>query len=82
MNNAILPRWIDIFLLPIINLLAALCVAGIIIALIGENPFTALVVMLKGAFVYHGGLGYTLYYTTYRRTHIGRYYEHKPRTNI
>ncbi|MGB1440539.1 MAG: ABC transporter permease [Candidatus Puniceispirillaceae bacterium] len=64
MNNAILPRWIDIFLLPIINLLAALCVAGIIIALIGENPFTALVVMLKGAFVYHGGLGYTLYYTT------------------
>lgn len=64
MNNSPLPRWVDIFLIPLINLLAALAVAGIIIALIGENPITALVVMVKGAFVYNGGLGYTLYYTT------------------
>ncbi len=64
MQNSILPRWADIFLLPLINLLAAFVVAGIIIAIIGENPFEALVVMLKGAFIYNGALGYTLYYTT------------------
>ena len=32
--------------------------------MIGENPFTAIVVMMKGAFVYKGALGYTLYYAT------------------
>ena len=46
------------------NVLVALGVAGIIIAALGENPFDALLVMFKGAFVYQGALGYTLYYTT------------------
>ena len=59
-----LPRWIDIGLLPILNILAAFFVSGIIIAMIGENPFTAMSVMMKGAFVYKGALGYTLYYAT------------------
>lgn len=59
-----LPRWADVFVLPIINLLAAFFICGLIIASLGENPFTALVVMIKGAFVYPGSLGYTLYYTT------------------
>jgi len=59
-----LPRWVDIGLLPLLNILAAFVVSGIIIAMIGENPFTALTVMLKGAFVYKGALGYTLFYTT------------------
>ncbi|MGC6535792.1 MAG: ABC transporter permease [Candidatus Puniceispirillaceae bacterium] len=64
MNPAQLARFIDIILLPIINLLAAFIVSGIIIALIGENPFHALGVMIKGAFIYKGALGYTLFYTT------------------
>jgi simple sugar transport system permease protein len=59
-----LPRWIDIGLLPALNILAAFIVSGIIIALIGENPFTAIGVMIKGAFVNKGALGYTLFYTT------------------
>ena len=59
-----LPRWIDIGLLPAINILAAFIVSGIIIALIGENPFQALAVMVKGAFINKGALGYTLFYTT------------------
>ena len=59
-----LPRWIDIGLLPLLNILAAFIVSGIIIAMIGENPFTAMAVMMKGAFVYKGALGYTLYYAT------------------
>lgn len=64
MNKDALPRWIDIGLLPLINLAAALVVSGIIIAIIGENPFVAMGVMLKGAFVYKGAFGYTLFYTT------------------
>ena len=59
-----LPRWIDIGLLPVINILAAFIVAGVIIALIGENPFAALAVLVKGAFFYKGALGYTLFYAT------------------
>ena len=59
-----LPRWADVFLLPIINLSIALIICGVIIFAIGENPWTALIVMLKGAFVFPGSLGYTLYYTT------------------
>ncbi len=64
MNSSALPRWVDIGLLPAINLLAAFVVSGLVIALIGENPFAALAVMLKGALVYPGSLGFTLYYAT------------------
>ena len=42
MNASSLPRWIDIGLLPVLNLIAALTVAGVIIAIIGENPFVAM----------------------------------------
>lgn len=59
-----LPAWADVFVLPIVNLIAALIVCGFIIAILGENPFNALFVLIKGAFVYPGSLGYTLYYTT------------------
>lgn len=59
-----LPRWARITLLPLLNIGVALLLTGIIVALLGENPFAALAVMLKGALVYPGGLGYTLYYTT------------------
>ncbi|MDB9857330.1 ABC transporter permease [Amylibacter sp.] len=59
-----LPRWADIVLLPLINLLAALVLCGLVIFAIGENPFAALKVMINGAFVYQGALGYTLFYTT------------------
>ncbi len=59
-----LPRWVDIGLIPLINLTLALAVSGLVIAAVGEDPIKALGVMLNGAFVYPGGLGYTLYYTT------------------
>ena len=64
MNAQNLPRWVDIGLLPVLNILAALIVSGAIIAMIGEDPFRAMGVMVQGAFVYQGALGYTLYYTT------------------
>ncbi len=59
-----LPNWADIFVLPVLNLLAAFFICGLIVLAVGENPVTALGVMVKGAFVYPGSLGYTLYYTT------------------
>lgn len=59
-----LPRWADLTLLPLINLLVAFFFTGLVILLIGENPLTAMGVMVKGAFVYPGSLGYTLFYTT------------------
>ena len=59
-----LPRWAEIGLLPLINLILALFFSGLVIALVGEDPFRALSVMLQGAFVFPGSLGYTLYYTT------------------
>ena len=58
-----LPRWIDIGLLPAINLLLALVTAGIVVVLIGENPFRVLRVLISGAFSAET-LGYTLYYAT------------------
>ena len=64
MRTAPLPRWAEIGLIPVLNIALALGVSGLVIAALGENPLAALTVMLKGAFVTPGGLGYTLYYTT------------------
>ena len=59
-----LPRWLEIFVVPLVNLLLALLVVALVFVAIGEDPFRALAVMAQGAFVYPGSLGYTLYYTT------------------
>jgi len=59
-----LPPWMDIVVVPIVNLLIALLVSGLIILLIGENPIEAVKIMLVGAFGYDEAIGYTLYYTT------------------
>lgn len=59
-----LPRWVDVGLIPLINILAAFIVSGLVILAIGENPIKALTVMLRGALGYEEGIGYTLYYTT------------------
>ncbi len=59
-----LPRWIDIGILPIINICMALIVAGLILWSIGANPFTAVAILLDGAFGSGYGWGYTLYYAT------------------
>lgn len=59
-----LPAWAEFGLIPLMNLALAFGIAGIVVALLGENPFAALKVMIQGAFIYDGALGYTLYYTT------------------
>ena len=57
-----LPRWVDIGLIPLLNLLAALIITGLVFLAIGESPLESLGIMLNGAFGYGSGLGYTLFY--------------------
>ena len=58
------PPWVGVVLLPVVNLLAAFFVSGLVILAIGENPLRALGIMMNGAFGYQEGIGFTLYFTT------------------
>jgi general nucleoside transport system permease protein len=59
-----LPTWVDIGLIPLLNLLVALVVAGLVVLIIGENPFEAMWIMLKGAVGSIKGWSFLLYYAT------------------
>ncbi len=59
-----LPAWADYGLVPLINLLVAFAVAGLVVLLVGENPFRAAVILVDGAFGSGQGIAYTLYYAT------------------
>ena len=59
-----LPKWVDIALIPFINLLLALFVSGLVVLYIGENPIEAMQIMVNGAIGSTYGWGYTLYYAT------------------
>ncbi|MEH6476238.1 MAG: ABC transporter permease [Sneathiella sp.] len=58
------PAWVNLALIPLVNLLAAFVLSGIVIVIVGDNPFKALEVLIYGAFGYADAIGYTLYYTT------------------
>jgi simple sugar transport system permease protein len=51
-------------LFPLIAVLAAFVVGGIIVWLIGDNPFEAYRILLGSALSYPEGIGYTLFYAT------------------
>ena len=59
-----LPRWVDVGVLPMVNLGMAAIAAGLVVMAVGEDPLDAVRLMLYGAFGYDEGFGYTLYYTT------------------
>ncbi len=59
-----LPRWMDVALLPAVNLAIALLVAGGVVALVGFEPLQVLALLIKGAFGSQAGISYTLYYAT------------------
>src|SRR5690349_15234074 len=59
-----LPRWADVIVLPLLNVVLAFLVGGLIVLAVGQNPLQAVGIMLYGAFGYGAGFGYTLYYTT------------------
>lgn len=64
MSDIELPAWIEVVLIPVLNIMMALFFAGLIILAIGENPIEAVGIMINGAFGYDEAIGYTLYYTT------------------
>ncbi|HWH82778.1 MAG TPA: ABC transporter permease [Burkholderiaceae bacterium] len=59
-----LPRWVDVLLLPLVNLAIALLAAAVVVAAIGQSPAQVLTMLVRGAFGTERGLSYTLYYTT------------------
>jgi len=59
-----LPVWADIALLPLANIALAFITVGIIVRLIGVDPFHALRLLVVGAVGSSESIGYTLYYTT------------------
>ena len=59
-----LPGWVNLGLLPLLNLAAAFVVSGVIVLLLGENPLEAVRLLIFGAFGYEEAIGYTLFYTT------------------
>jgi general nucleoside transport system permease protein len=59
-----LPRWLDLVVLPLVNLALAFAVSAIVLLAIGQNPVQVLALLVKGAFGSPSGIGYTLYYTT------------------
>jgi len=59
-----LPKWADVVLLPLINIALAFIVVGVIVALLGVDPFHALKLLVLGAVGSPESIGYTLYYAT------------------
>jgi simple sugar transport system permease protein len=59
-----LPRWIDIGVLPAVNVVIALIIAGLIVSAIGVSPLHAVRLLVIGAIGDPEAIGYTLYYAT------------------
>ncbi|PZQ46976.1 MAG: sugar ABC transporter permease [Rhodovulum sulfidophilum] len=59
-----LPRWADLALIPAVNLLLALLVAGLVVVFIGENPLRAVQLLISGSLGSSYGIGFTLFYAT------------------
>ncbi|MFL6658018.1 MAG: ABC transporter permease [Massilia sp.] len=63
MKTTELPRWATAFVLPLLNLLTALLVAGLVIRMLGESPTESLGILVANS-LNLDGLGYTLFYAT------------------
>jgi ABC-type uncharacterized transport system permease subunit len=59
-----LPNWAEYGLIPLVNLVVAFLISGLVVILAGENPLQAAYLMVSGAFGSGEGIGYTLFYAT------------------
>ncbi len=64
MSQAKVPFWVNLALIPLLNISLAFIISGLVIYSIGQDPIKATKYMLYGAFGYKEGIGYTLYYAT------------------
>ena len=58
------PRWVDVGLVPLLSVLIAFAISGVIVLIIGEDPLEAVEFLVIGAFGDGYNLGYTLFYAT------------------
>lgn len=59
-----LPRWADLYVLPLVCLAVAMLAASVVVALVGQKPLQVMSVLVQGAFGSARGFSYTLYYAT------------------
>jgi general nucleoside transport system permease protein len=59
-----IPRWVDYLLVPLVNLIVALLLTGVVVVAVGANPWDALKALVAGAVLYSDSIGSTLYYAT------------------
>lgn len=59
-----MPAWADYVLLPLINLLLAFILSGLVVLAIGEDPVRAMRILVEGAIGYPEAIAFTLYYAT------------------
>ncbi len=62
--NSSIPKWVDVILIPLLSLVLAFAVSGLVVLSIGKDPIQAIRLMVYGAFRLNDGIGPTLYYTT------------------
>jgi general nucleoside transport system permease protein len=62
--SAKLPGWAEYGLLPVINLVVAFSVSGLVVLAAGESPLRAAMLLVEGAFGGGQNIAYTLYYAT------------------
>ena len=59
-----LPKWVDIAVIPLINVALALILSALVVWMIGEDPVEAMTILVEGAVGSAYGWGYTLFYAT------------------
>jgi general nucleoside transport system permease protein len=59
-----LPNWISYGLMPLLNIVTAFLISGLVVWSIGEDPFEALSLLVQGALGRGDAIGFTLFYTT------------------
>ncbi len=59
-----LPAWADYGLIPLINVVVAFAVSGLVVLIAGESPVRAATLLIEGAFGRGQNIAYTLYYAT------------------
>ncbi|HWL81511.1 MAG TPA: ABC transporter permease [Roseomonas sp.] len=59
-----LPRWAELALLPVLNLLLALALTALLVLATGGDPVAALTALAVGSLGSADAIGYTLYYAT------------------
>jgi ABC-type uncharacterized transport system permease subunit len=62
--SRVLPGWVDLVLLPALNLALALAVSALVVLAAGQSPVEALRGLATGSFGSWDSIGYTLFYAT------------------